>query len=304
MNASDTTALRILLTGSNGQVGWELRRSMASLGDLAAMDRHSFDLTNPEQVRTVIRTVRPHVIVNAAAYTAVDRAEAEPDLAMQINATAPAIMAEEAKSVGAMLVHYSTDYVFDGTKCQPYVEEDPSSPLNVYGQSKLAGEKAIQTVGGRFLIFRTSWVYGARGNNFLLTILRRARSHHELRIVDDQFGAPTWSRTIAETTTAVLRQAMTGDPSPQSGLFHLTADGVTTWYGFAQRALDRLNLTTAVTPIMTAEYPVRAQRPPYSVLSTGKLRSRFQLTLPAWEASLEEVIRELKLLENSPLAIP
>jgi dTDP-4-dehydrorhamnose reductase len=199
-------SLKILLTGRNGQVGGELQHTLASLGNVIAFDHHAFDLTNSDQIRDKIRDLRPDVIVNAAAYTAVDRAESEPEKAMQINADAPGIMAEEAKRIGATLVHYSTDYVFDGTKREPYTEQDEPNPLNVYGKSKLAGERAIQAVGGSFCTFRTSWIYGARGQNFLLTILRLAQSRDELRIVDDQFGAPTWSRTIAEVTATVLQQ--------------------------------------------------------------------------------------------------
>ena len=197
---------KILLTGKNGQVGWELERSLQPLGQVIAFDRSGLDLASPDSIRAVIREVKPELIVNPAAYTAVDKAESEPDLAMAVNGVAPGIIAEEAKRLGAALIHYSTDYVFDGTKAEPYTEDDVPKPINVYGKTKLAGEQAVQAIGVPHLIFRTSWVYGMRGKNFLLTILRMAKEKDELRIVDDQFGAPTWSRMIAETTAQVLAQ--------------------------------------------------------------------------------------------------
>ena len=200
--------MRILLTGKNGQVGWELQRALAPLGEVTACDREQLDLSDISQIRAKIRELRPQLIVNAAAYTAVDRAESEPEIAMQINATAPAAMAEAAKEVGALLIHYSTDYVFDGTSREPYTEDHATNPLNVYGKTKLAGEEAIRSSDASYLIFRTSWVYGARGKNFLLTILRLARERSELTIVNDQIGAPTWSRDIAEATAHVHCRAI------------------------------------------------------------------------------------------------
>ena len=293
MSNSKPGSLKILLTGRNGQVGGELQRTLDSLGDVIAFDHNALDLANNDQIRDTIRDLRPDVIVNAAAYTAVDRAESEPEKAMQINADAPGIMAEEAKKIGAMLVHYSTDYVFDGTKREPYAEEDEPNPLNVYGKSKLAGERAIQAVGGNFYIFRTSWVYGARGQNFLLTILRLAQSRDELRIVDDQFGAPTWSRTIADATASVLRRIASND-GRVSGLFHLAAQGVTTWRRFAQHALDHLSIKTRIIPIPAAEYKTAASRPSNSLLATDNLRSTFEITLPKWETALDQVLSELQ----------
>ncbi|HEY1937171.1 MAG TPA: dTDP-4-dehydrorhamnose reductase [Candidatus Angelobacter sp.] len=291
----------ILLTGATGQVGWELQQSLAVLGNVIAYDHQRFDLSNKDQICDTIRTVRPNVIVNAAAYTAVDRAESEPELVMQINATAPGIMAEEAKRIGAIMVHYSTDYVFDGRKREPYMEDDEPNPLNVYGKSKLAGETAIRAAAGSFLIFRTSWLYGTRGQNFLLTILRLARSRNELRIVDDQYGAPTWSRTIADATANVLHQMISKREREISRIFHLSAMGATTWCRFAKRALDQLKLATRVIPISTAEYPTPAMRPSNSMLATEELSKSFEIKLPRWETALDQVLRELKALENTNL---
>jgi dTDP-4-dehydrorhamnose reductase len=293
VNNSKPGSLKILLTGRNGQVGGELQHTLAALGNVIACDRHTFDLGNLGQIRGAMRDLRPDVIVNAAAYTAVDRAESEPEKAMQINADAPGIMAEEAKKIDATLIHYSTDYVFDGTKREPYIEKDEPNPLNVYGKSKLAGERAIQAVGGNFYIFRTSWVYGARGQNFLLTILRLAQSRNELRIVDDQFGAPTWSRTIADATASVVGQIASSDRQA-SGLFHLASLGVTTWRQFAQHALDHLKIETRIIPIPASEYKTAASRPSNSLLATDKLRSTFKITLPKWESSLDQVLSELE----------
>ena len=206
--AEDHPPLKILLLGKNGQVGWELHRTLSPLGEVIATDRRDLDITDFHRVRETIHTIRPRVIVNATAYTAVDRAEDEPELAMLINGTAPGVLAEEAKKCGALLVHYSTDYVFDGTKKEPYTEEDTPNPLNVYGRTKLKGEEAIQSVDGNYLIFRTSWVYGERGHNFYLTIRRLAKEKEEISVVDDQIGAPTWCRTIAENTTFILAQGV------------------------------------------------------------------------------------------------
>jgi dTDP-4-dehydrorhamnose reductase len=296
--------MKILLTGKNGQVGWELQRTLATLGDVVAIDRQGMDLANPDSIRSAIRKIRPDLIVNAAAYTAVDKAESEPDLAMAINGIAPGIMAEEAKRLGAAMVHYSTDYVFDGTKTSPYTEEDIPNPLSVYGKTKLAGEQAVQAAGIPHLIFRTSWVYGLRGRNFLLTIMHLAKERDELRIVDDQIGAPTWSRMIAEATSQVLAQILmpvAHHPlriAEVSGLYNLTAADQTAWYGFAKAILESMSLQSThaslithhpspnLIPITTPEYPLPASRPLYSMLSSAKLNRTFGVVLPAWDASL------------------
>lgn len=280
--------MKILLTGCNGQVGHELRRSLQGIGEVVAVDRARMDLADLDQVRDVIRAVRPALIVNPAAYTAVDRAESEPELAHRVNAAAPGVMAQEAARLGAAMVHYSTDYVFDGAAPEARVEDDPTGPLNVYGASKLAGEQAIAAAGIPHLIFRTSWVYGMRGKNFLLTMLRLARERDELRVVSDQHGAPTWSRTIADTTALVLSQARAGGGEwwrQNSGVYHLSSQGQTSWYEFTRAILAEAGIECRVQPISSAEYPVPARRPQYSVLSSERLMARF-CHLPQWQEAL------------------
>jgi len=280
--------MKILLTGTNGQVGYELERSLQGLGQVVAVDRSRMALDNLDQVRSVIRAVKPQLIVNPAAYTAVDKAESEPELAYRINAEAPGVMAEEAKRLGAALVHYSTDYVFPGDQPGARREDDATGPANVYGASKLAGEQAIAAAGVPHLIFRTSWVYGMRGKNFLLTMLRLAREREELRIVDDQHGAPTWSRTIADSTALVLAQSRgQGDGwwQDHGGIYHLGSQGETTWYGFTRAILEQAGIACRLVPISTADYPLPAKRPPFSVLDSGKLMSRF-CNLPSWQEAL------------------
>lgn len=273
----------ILLLGRNGQVGWELERALAPLGRVMALGRAEADLSSPDALRRAVRDLRPRWIVNAAAYTAVDRAEEEPEAAFAANAAAPGVLAEEAKRAGAVLVHYSTDYVFDGRKGAPYVEDDAPNPLNVYGRSKLEGERAVQAAGCDHLVLRTTWVYGTRGKNFLLTMLRLMAERAEVRVVADQAGAPTWSRMIAGATAAVMVKCAAGIPS---GVYHLTAGGATTWHGFAQAIRDEAGLAAKVTPISTAEYPTPAVRPAYSVLDNGRLAAAFGVALPDWRASL------------------
>jgi dTDP-4-dehydrorhamnose reductase len=288
--------MKILLTGRTGQVGYELERSLQGLGEIIAVDRTQMDLADLAQVRDVIRRVRPDLIVNPAAYTAVDLAEQETALATKINGEAPAVMAEEAKKLGAAMIHYSTDYVFDGTKDGAYTEDDTTCPVNAYGHSKLAGEQAVAAAGIPYLIFRTSWVYGLRGKNFLLTMRRLAAERDELRVVSDQRGAPTWCRTIADTTAHVV--TMLRVPGGQgeidqelwrkhTGLYHLTAQGQTTWHGFAQTIVAHrsLNRKPAVTPIATQDYPLPARRPTNSVLSCNRLIAGF-CKLPNWEDAL------------------
>ncbi|GBG12951.1 dTDP-4-dehydrorhamnose reductase [Novimethylophilus kurashikiensis] len=287
----------ILLTGASGQVGWELQRALAPLGRVVAPSSAVLNLADTDSIRRVIREVRPHLIVNSAAYTAVDRAESEPELAMAVNGTAPGILAEEAKRIHAGLVHYSTDYVFDGTKPGPYRETDPTHPMGVYGSTKLAGEEAIRAVGVPHLIFRTSWVYGVRGRNFVLTILRLANERHELSVVDDQIGTPTWSRLIAQTTALTLSQR---DIEEVSGTYHLSAGGSTSWHGVACAVIEEYRARREsvgwpvlrlqpqnIFPISTDQYPTTAQRPANSMLDNGKLAKVFGLALPDWRASLQ-----------------
>lgn len=280
--------MKILLTGASGQVGYELERALQPLGDVVAVDRARMDLSDLDQVRDVVRAVRPQLIVNPAAYTAVDKAESEPELAHRINALAPGVMAEEAKLLGAAMVHISTDYVFDGSKQGPWLETDLPNPINVYGASKLAGEQAIAAAGIAHLIFRTSWVYGMRGKNFLLTMLRLAQERDELRVVADQHGAPTWSRTIADTCANVLAQATSGGPAwwdDNSGIYHLSAQGQTSWHGFTEAIVAMAGLECRVLPITSDQYPVPAKRPANSCMDGSKLISRF-CTMPQWDQAL------------------
>src|SRR5471032_562300 len=285
--------MKILLTGSSGQVGYELARSLQGIGEVVAVDRNVMDLSDLDQVRDVIRREKPGLIVNPAAYTAVDQAESEPELAHRINAEAPGLMAQEARLLGAAMVHYSTDYVFDGSDPAARREDDATGPLNVYGASKLAGEQAIAAAGIPHLIFRTSWVYGMRGKNFLLTMLRLARERDELRVVNDQHGAPTWSRTIADTTALVLSQAHAGGREwwkQNSGVYHLSSQGQTTWFEFTQAIIAAAQIDCRLLPITTAEYPVPAKRPQYSVLSSERLMVRF-CHLPDWKEALHLCMR-------------
>ncbi|MHB9009681.1 MAG: dTDP-4-dehydrorhamnose reductase [Limisphaerales bacterium] len=286
---------RILVIGSNGQVGWELVRTLAPLGAVTAVDYPRIDLTNHDSIRQWVRESGARVVVNAAAYTAVDKAETDLDRAMQINAVAPGILAEEARRAGALLVHYSTDYVYDGTKESAYTEEDTTGPVSAYGRSKLAGDVAVQAAGGEHLIFRLCWVYGARGQNFLLTMMRLARERETLRVVADQFGAPTWSRMIAGTTALALARTLASpEPAVFNGVYHLCAGGATSWHGFAQRIIEWMpaegRRCREVKAIGTADYPLPAKRPANSRLDTAKLRRTFGLSLPDWETSLRLVM--------------
>jgi dTDP-4-dehydrorhamnose reductase len=295
---------KILLTGKNGQVGWELQRTLASLGDVVAVGHREMDLADPDSIRRMIGQVQPGLIVNAAAYTAVDQAESEPDLAMAVNGIAPGIMAEEAKRLNAAIIHYSTDYVFDGAKEHSYVENDTPNPLNAYGSTKLAGERAIQATGAPHLILRSSWVYGTRGRNFLLTILRLARERSELKVVDDQVGAPTWARLLAEVTSQIVaqhasplcRQAI--PISDVSGIYHAVPAGSTSWHGFAAEIMKNVSGHAGQTPpklvpIPTSDYPLPAVRPRNSCLSNEKLARTFGLATPSWEDSLTMCLQEM-----------
>ncbi|WP_020652024.1 dTDP-4-dehydrorhamnose reductase [Massilia niastensis] len=285
--------MKILLTGVNGQVGYELLRCLQGLGEIVACDRARLDLANLDQVRDAVRAVRPALIVNAAAYTAVDRAESEPELALRINAQAPGVMALQARDIGATLVHFSTDYVFDGAKDGPYVEGDRPRPLNVYGETKMLGEQAIVSSGIPHLILRTGWVYGMRGHNFLRTMLRLAAERDEVRVVADQVGAPTWCRTVAQTTAHILAQAQVGGPAwwrKHRGLYHLSAQGETSWAGFAEAIMQESGSPCRVVPIGTADYPAQARRPVNSRLDSSRLMQRF-CQLPDWREALALCMR-------------
>lgn len=288
---------KILVTGKNGQVGWELQRTLACLGEVVALDRQALDLSSPDSIRAAIREVKPHLIVNPAAYTAVDKAESEPELALAVNGTAPGVMAEEAKRLGAVMVHYSTDYVFDGSKTKPYTEEDIPCPLNVYGNTKLAGEEAVRAVGVPHLILRTSWVYGVRGKNFLLTMRRLGKEREELKIVADQTGAPTWSRLIAEATAHIAAQRLTR-LQELDGIYNFTASGSTSWHGFASAIFEHAAAQESAAiprliPIATSEYPLPAPRPANSVLCGDKLRREFGLVMPDWRDNLNLCLDDL-----------
>jgi dTDP-4-dehydrorhamnose reductase len=292
---------RVLVFGRTGQLGWELRHKLACLGPIATVGSPEVDFAKPERIRDAVRAASPAAIVNAAAYTAVDKAESEPELAMAINGTAPGVLAEEAKRLGSLLVHYSTDYVYDGTKQGPWVETDAPNPLNVYGKTKLAGDEAIAAVGCDHLIFRTSWVYGARGNNFLLTMLRLSKERAELRVVDDQTGAPTSSECIAQATADVLAQVLGpagGGLQGRSGIYNMACSGATTWFGFAKALIERsVSLgagTPKLIPIPTSEFPRPATRPPNSRLSGLRLEEAFGVRMPDWEEALALVLETLK----------
>src|SRR5271166_5476715 len=298
-------SLRLLITGATGQIGWQLQRTLASLGEVMACRRAQVDLADPEATAKFVRDLAPDVVVNAAAYTAVDKAESEPELAHTVNAVAPARIAEELARTGGLLIHYSTDYVFDGAKPDPYEETDPTGPLNVYGRTKLAGEQLIAASGCAYLILRTTWVYDIRGKNFLRTALRLAREREELRMVGDQRGAPTWARAIAEATAQIVARCAQQRNSSgwgEGGVFHLSATGETTWAGFAERILEDYEslaswpadtgeygsplMAKRVVPITTEQFAAPARRPLNSVLSNAKLQATFGLQLPDWRVQL------------------
>lgn len=288
--------MRILLLGKNGQVGWQLQSALAQLGDVNALGHAELDLVNHSELRRLVQNYKPNVIVNAAAYTDVDRAESEPEYAMKVNGIAPGILAEEAKRIRAIYIDYSTDYVFNGMKRSAYVEEDETDPINVYGKTKLAGEQAIQAVGGAHFIIRTSWVYGMRGRNFFLTILRLARERDILQVVDDQVGAPTWCGAIARTTVFMLSRVLTEKDGFEkakviSGVYQYAASGQTTWFGFAKAILESAHKNDGrplpqLIQIPTAEYPSPARRPQYTVLSLDKICEQFGILPLGWEEQL------------------
>ncbi|MBU2578437.1 dTDP-4-dehydrorhamnose reductase [Patescibacteria group bacterium] len=286
--------MKILLLGNTGQVGWELHRTLLTLGELTALDYPQIDMADPASIHTVVRDAQPNIIVNATAYTDVDKAESEPALAMAINGTGPGILAEEAMKLGSALIHYSTDYVFDGTKGEPYTEEDQPNPLNVYGETKLAGERAIQDVGGAYLIFRTSWVYSLRRPCFVTKVLQWAREHETLRIVDDQVSSPTWARTLAEATAQIIAQGR-GKPvdyiNEKSGLYHLAGGGSCSRYEWAKAILELdpdqdEYIVKKLHKAKTGDFLLYTKRPLFSVLNCQKFNSRFSLSISSWLESL------------------
>jgi dTDP-4-dehydrorhamnose reductase len=294
---------RVLLLGSNGQLGTELRGLLENSCELHALSRHEADLSRPEELRGIVADLSPAIILNAAAYTAVDKAESDPELAAAVNTKSPAALAEEAARYGGLLVHYSTDYVFDGSKSGAWIEDDPTGPLNVYGSTKLAGERAIAAVGGSYLIFRTSWVFAPRGKNFLLTILRLARERDRLTIIADQHGAPTSAQAIARGTIKVLSNLRDRKAEPPSwaGIYHMTCADETNWQGFAQAIVDEAAAADLlggkrpeVAPISSAQFPTPAKRPANSVLDNGKLLRQFGVALPAWREALREAVLEVR----------
>jgi dTDP-4-dehydrorhamnose reductase len=298
--------MKILVTGMHGQVGHALQQVLSNHHEVVAVDREQFDLSDVQAIREAIQTIRPALVINPAAYTAVDKAESEPELAFAINAIAPRIIAEEAARIGAGLIHFSTDYVFDGSKPSPYIETDQVNPLSVYGHSKLIGELAIQSIALPHIILRTSWVYGVHGKNFLKTILRLSAELDQLKIVDDQWGAPTSSQSIAEAVSKLVSLWQMNDFT-QSGIYHFTNAGSTSWFGFAkailqsyeakaeQFALPALNIkSSTIGSIVTADYPTPAARPKNSRLDNAKLMNVFGLALPAWEQGLEQVMQQIK----------
>jgi dTDP-4-dehydrorhamnose reductase len=286
--------MKILLLGKHGQVSRELQASLQGQGELSVRGREQLDLAQPDQIRQQVRELRPELIINAAAYTAVDQAESEPELAFAINAVAPGVLAEEAAALGAPLIHYSTDYVYDGSKSAPYIESDPTNPLGVYGQSKLAGERALQAVGGEYLILRTSWVYSLHGRNFLLTMQRLLQERDELKVVADQIGAPTWAGSIASTTAQLIQHWRDGQAGPW-GLYHLSAQGETSWFGFASAIAEQLRAAGQnagqLLPIPSSDYPTPAQRPLNSRLDCSRLQHDWQVQLPDWHSALLECLR-------------
>ena len=299
--------MKILLLGKNGQVGWELQRSLAPLGEVTALDRYSTDfcgdLGNLAGLRETVQRLRPQVIVNAAAHTAVDKAESEPELARLINATAPGVLAQEAHQLGAWLVHYSTDYVFDGSGSQPWVETDTPAPLSVYGHTKLEGEQLIAHHCQKHLIFRTSWVYAARGGNFAKTMLRLARERERLTVIDDQWGAPTGAELIADVTAHAIRQVQQRPVGPhdEAGIYHLAASGHASWNSYAKHVLAQAAqaqpaielVAKEVAPVPTSAFPTPANRPHNSRLNTAKLQSTFGLRLPPWQQGVDRMLAEI-----------
>jgi dTDP-4-dehydrorhamnose reductase len=302
-----TAMPRVLILGASGQLGTELQRSFAGYGEIIAVTRANLDLAHLDQTRTLIRKINPNILLNAAAYTAVDRAESDQERAITINAEMPHVLAEETQRIGSLLVHYSTDYVFDGEKREPWTESDIPVPLNVYGASKLAGEEAIRKIGGKYLIFRTSWVYGPHASNFLLTMLHLAHQRDRISVVNDQYGAPTTSIELANTTHMILSGIMAGQfgaAEHWAGLYHMTCSGSTSWCGFACEIFARAGTllegkTPEVIPITSADYPTPAKRPRNSVLSNARLHERFGIQLAPWPVALDAVLQLLRSTNSS-----
>jgi dTDP-4-dehydrorhamnose reductase len=306
-------ALNIVVIGRDGQIAWELRRCQSAIGSIVALGRPEIDLSRPDSIREMFRRLHPNVVINAAAYTAVDQAETEPDLVMKVNAEAPGIIAEEAKRCDALFINYSSDYVFDGSKSLPYTESDEAGPLNVYGASKLAGERFVQAAGGSYLIFRTSWVFGTRGKNFLRTMLNLISTRDEVKVVDDQIGAPTWSREIARAALHVLEQLAAEAPAAgrfraaqfladRQGIYHMTSAGSVSWFGFANAIQEEMKLRcpegqrlARIVPISSEQFPAAAARPKNSRLSNEKLGGIFGVELPPWRALLTQAIDEIEM---------
>jgi dTDP-4-dehydrorhamnose reductase len=291
---------RMLLIGADGQVGWELRRTLAPLGQVIASSLDGVwgprvDLADPRSLARLVQESAPDVVVNAAAYTAVDKAEDEGERAHRINAVAPGMLGGLLRKRGVPILHYSTDFVFSGESERPYLEDDLPRPLNVYGETKLGGERSLMASGASAIILRTSWVYGVRGSNFLLTMLRLFAEREELRIVDDQVGAPTWSRMLAQVTAQILHRVLCGDLDAEqiSGIYHASSSGETSWFNFARTILEISGRRCSILPIPTSEYPTPAQRPAYSVLDNTKLWETFNLALPDWEAALRQCVEDL-----------
>jgi dTDP-4-dehydrorhamnose reductase len=296
--------MKILLLGKNGQVGWELQRALSLLGEVVALDFDSpsplgADFSRPESLAATVRAVGPHLIVNSAAHTAVDKAESEPDLARALNATSPAVLAREAGALDAWLLHFSTDYVFDGSGCTPWLEDSPTGPLNVYGATKLEGEQAIRASGCKHLILRTSWVYAARGGNFAKTMLKLAKERERLTVIDDQIGAPTGADLLADITAHALRTAL--HRPDVAGTYHAVGQGETSWHGYAQHVIEFARAhgqpikvaRDAIAPVPTSAFPTPAKRPANSRMNTHKLRSTFGLTLPTWQIGVDRMLTEV-----------
>ena len=305
--------MKILLLGKNGQVGWELQRALAPLGEVIALDFDSpgplkADFSNPESLAATVRAVAPQIIVNAAAHTAVDKAESEPDFARALNATSPAVLAREAAALGAWLMHYSTDYVFDGSGSTPWTEDSPTGPLSVYGVTKLEGEEAIRASGCRHLIFRTSWVYAARGGNFAKTMLKLAKERDRLTVIDDQIGSPTGADLLADLTAHALRAAMA---RPElAGTYHAVASGETSWHGYAKHVIEFARAAgqaikvapEAIHAVPTSAFPTPAKRPGNSRMNTHKLQHAFGLALPRWQNGVDRMLTEVSERSDSKLA--